>query len=192
MGNGNTVPTVLRWHHRKSPQNQNRLGPCLTRSGKDFNICMSNAYLSDAYMREVYMSNEVSTPGIVSDSASDILSNISSGPESDTSDSTSDNTPDNTTEDNLDDTMDDVTEDISDDTSASTSDDIPYDIEDDSVNDGTSADLNITYEDGDEDDVLPSIEGAISHPIRDDTNLEEWPKQSPVVEDLKVSHYKQT
>jgi hypothetical protein len=73
----------------------------------------------------------------------------------------------------------------------------PDDIEDDSVSDGNGADIYFSSQDGDsyitsqdvnEDDVLPSIEGTTSHPVRDITSLEEWPKQSPVVEDLKVSH----
>jgi hypothetical protein len=186
MGNGNIVPGVLGWHHLKSLQNQNQLGPCLTRSGLDFNVCMSNAY-----MRDVYMSDEGSTPGTVPDTASgaasDIMSGVSSGPGSDTSDSASDNTPDSTIDDNLDSTMDD----ISGNTPVSTSDDVSDDIEDDSITDGTGADIYITSQDVNEDDILPSVEDAASYAVRDDTNLEKWPEESPVIEDLKVNHSNQ-
>lgn len=205
MGTENIRPAELGYLHVKSPHNQNRLGRCLTRGGKDFNVCMSNAYMNDAYVREVYMSNESSTSGTVSDTASgtsdntmdDILSDISSdtasdatfGTESATSESTSDNT------------SDDTMEAISDNTSVSTSDDIPYEIEDDSVSDGTGADIYISSQDDiyitpqdlNEDDVMQSIEWfrPSSHPVRDITNLEEWPEQSLVVEDLKESHHVQ-
>jgi hypothetical protein len=191
MGTGNIRPAELGYLHLKSLQSQNQLGPCLTRSGLDFNVCMSNAYLNDAYMKEVYMSNEGSTPDTASGTASDTTSDISSGPKSDTSDSTSDNTPDMTMDDNLDNTMDDTMDRISDNTSVSTSSDISDDIEDDSINDGTGADIYITLQDVNEDNVLPSIEDATNYAIRDDTNLEKWPEQHPVAEDLKVSHSNQ-
>jgi hypothetical protein len=145
---------------------------------------MSNAYLNDTYMTEVYMGNEGSTSDTASGTASDTMSDISSGPESDTSDSTSDNTPDITMDDNLDNIMDH----ISDHTSVSTSSDISDDIEDNSMIDGTDADIYITSQGVDEDDVLPSIEDATNYAVRDDTNLEKWPEQHPVAEDLKVSH----